>query len=106
MISKTILVFWTVTCFMIAAQVISTDTTGGGTMFVIILQGIIWGIVAVPTALIGALFKKNKEPKSYEKYVLIGAAVGAFILCTSALDWKRPTSKATSSYSATTHYRR
>jgi hypothetical protein len=51
------------------------------------------------------LFKKNKEPKSYEKYVLIGAAVGAFILCTSALDWKQPTSKA-SSYSSTTHYRR
>jgi hypothetical protein len=105
MISKTILVFWTVTCFMIAVQVISKDTTGGGTMFVIILQGIVWGIVAVPTALIGALFKKNKEPKSYEKYVLIGAAVGAFILCTSALDWKQPTSKA-SSYSSTTHYRR
>jgi hypothetical protein len=104
MISKTILVFWTVTCFLIAVQVISGDTTGG-TWFVIVAQGITWAIVAVPTALIGSLFKKNKEPTPYEKYVLIGAAACAVVLCASALDWKHTGKSYNSKASNTTYYR-
>jgi hypothetical protein len=104
MISKTILVFWTVTCFLIAVQVISGDTTGG-TWFVIIIQGITWAIVAVPTALIGSLFKKDKGPKPSEKYVLIGAAACAVVLCASALDWKHTEKGYNSKTSNTTYYR-
>jgi hypothetical protein len=88
MISKSVLVFWTVFCFMIAASVMSRDSSGSGTMFTIIIQGIIWGIVAIPTALIGALFKKSEQkPKVRDRIILIGVAALTFLLCISALDW-------------------
>src|SRR5205807_1366774 len=64
------------------------DSSGSGTMFTIIIQGIIWGIVAIPTALIGALFKKSEQkPKVRDRIILIGVAALTFLLCISALDW-------------------
>ena len=58
MISKAVIVFWSVLCLTIFFRLI--DENDGLSVFYILAQGLIWAIVVVPTALIGKLFKSKK----------------------------------------------
>jgi hypothetical protein len=84
MISKAVLVFWTVICFLIGVKIISTSGHSLGAFYGFVILGFTWAIIAAPTALIGSLFKKDKGPKPSEKYVLIGSAACAVVLCAFA----------------------
>jgi hypothetical protein len=92
MISKTILVFWTVTCFLIAVQVISGDTTGG-TWFVIVAQGITWAIVAVPTALIGSLFNQRHTKNMFSLAQRRALSSFALLLWTGSIQERATTQR-------------
>jgi hypothetical protein len=58
MISKSVIVFWSVTSLTIFANLIHKD--GEGTLFFILIVGLVWAIVVIPTALIGNLFRSQK----------------------------------------------
>ena len=58
MISKSVIVFWSVTCLTIFVHLMGKDE--GATAFYILAMGLMWAIVVVPTALIGRLFKSQK----------------------------------------------
>jgi hypothetical protein len=58
MISKSVIVFWSVACLAIFVHLVGKD--GGATAYYILGMGLIWAIVVVPTALIGKLFKSRK----------------------------------------------
>ena len=53
-----------------------------GTLYGIIIGGVLWAIIAVPTALIGSLFKKHETDPSKirrNRIVLICVGVGAVL---------------------------
>src|SRR3954471_365817 len=58
MISKSVIVFWSVTCLTIFVHLVGTNE--GASAFYILAMGLMWAIVVVPTALIGRLFKSKK----------------------------------------------
>ena len=58
MISKSVIVFWSVTCLTIFVHLVGKDE--GASAFYILAMGLMWAIVVVPTALIGRLFKSQK----------------------------------------------
>ena len=58
MISKSVIIFWSVACLTIFVHLVGKD--GGATAFYILAMGLMWAIVVVPTALIGRLFKSQK----------------------------------------------
>jgi hypothetical protein len=79
MISKSVIVFWSVVCLTLAVHLIGKDQAG--TAFYILGMGLMWSIVVVPTALIGKLFKSRKV-YSTKMRVLRGGALAAIGLMT------------------------
>ena len=69
MISKSIVVIWSIVCFSIFAKVVGDDPSA--TAFSIVILGIMWAIVVTPTAAIGGLFK-NKEKVQEQRNGLCG----------------------------------
>jgi hypothetical protein len=95
MISKSVIVFWSVACLTLTMHLVSKD--GQGTLIYILAMGLTWAIVVVPAALIGQLFKARKvySPKMRMIRGGILTAVGlfAFVL---AVGSQRPTAPAAS----------
>jgi hypothetical protein len=60
MISKSVIVFWSVVCLTIAMNLMAKDSQGTGTIIYILGNGFLWAIAVIPTALIGQLFKSQK----------------------------------------------
>jgi hypothetical protein len=79
MISKSVVVFWSVACLTIFVHLVGKD--GGATAFYILAMGLMWAIVVVPTALVGKLFKSRKV-YSTKMRVLRGSALTAIGLIT------------------------
>jgi hypothetical protein len=74
MIAKSIIVFWTVLCFMIFMK-------SGATAFGAIANGVIWALVVVPTAAIGRLFKdQNKQYTLHQQRVRTAILIIAGLL--------------------------
>jgi len=90
MISKSIIVFWSIVCLTLTMHLVSKD--GQGTLIYILGMGLTWAIVVVPTALIGQLFKSPKvyTPKMQMIRAGILTAVGLFALVL-AVGSQRPT---------------
>ena len=58
MISKSVIVFWSVACLTIFVHLVGKHAEG--TLVYILMMGFSWAIVVIPTALIGNLFKSQK----------------------------------------------
>ena len=58
MISKSVIVFWSVTCLTMFMHLTGKDPRA--TAYYILFMGVIWAIVVFPAALIGKLFKSRK----------------------------------------------
>jgi hypothetical protein len=68
MISKSIIVMWSLICGWVLFKALS-DAGPGYATEIIFYQILIWGAVVVPTALIGLLFKRNSRynaPMAYK----------------------------------------
>ena len=66
MISKLIIVLWTLIMvfnFLGGASNMNDDgmISGGEAILLIVVNGFIWALVVVPTALVGMLFRKRRE---------------------------------------------
>jgi hypothetical protein len=58
MISKSVIVFWSVACLTIFMSLVGKHAEG--TLIYILVMGFTWAIVVVPVALIGKLFQSQK----------------------------------------------
>ncbi|MBO0718951.1 MAG: hypothetical protein J2P55_16695 [Rhizobiales bacterium] len=72
MISKSIIVFWSVVCFMLFWHM--TQGHPSGAVVFMLGNGLIWAIVVVPTALIGTLFA-SRRPRLTPQRRRINAAI-------------------------------
>jgi len=83
MITKSITVFWTVVCF-------TAFLRGDLNTMALVVTCFLWGIVVVPTTLIGQLFKKDKVYTPGQNAIRAGVliAIGglAFLLIATAPD--------------------
>jgi hypothetical protein len=97
MISKSVIVFWSVTCLTIFVHLIGKDD--GATAFYILAMGLMWAIVVVPTALIGRLFKSQKVYSTNMQLLRGGvlAAVGliTFVIAHASQQNNPPKEKVT-----------
>jgi hypothetical protein len=59
MISKSVIVFWSVACLTIFVHLANKD--GAGTIYYIVFLALIWAIVVIPTAVVGKFFRVRKE---------------------------------------------
>lgn len=86
MISKSIIVFWSIVCLTLMLHLVNKD--GQGTLIYILGMGLTWAIVVVPTALIGQLFKSPKvyTPKMQmiRGSILVAVGVFGFILAVTS----------------------
>jgi len=86
MISKSIIVFWSVVCLTLTMHLVSKNNQG--TLIYILGNGLVWAIVVAPTALIGQLFKSRRiySPKMQTIRGGILTAIGliAFVLANSS----------------------
>jgi hypothetical protein len=87
MISKSIIVFWSVLCFMLFWHMMQGHPSGA-TIF-ILGNGFIWAVVVVPTALIGTLFASRKSRPTPQRQrinaaILVAVGLLAFGLAHSA----------------------
>lgn len=76
MISKSVIVFWSVFCLTIFVHLIGKD--GGGTAYYILFTGLFWAIIVIPTALIANVFKSQKVYSAKTQMIHSGvlAAIG------------------------------
>lgn len=104
MIAKFVIVFWSVLNLLLFWHLSSGDSHG--TALYLVLCTFIWGIVVVPTAAVGSLFKsRNEQPPTREQrnrqsLILGGAGVLAAFLAYSA--WYSPDSPAKTKSTSTT----
>jgi hypothetical protein len=67
MISKLIIVLWTLIMafnFFSGASGMAEDdgtVTGGEAIVLIVVNGFLWALIVVPTALVGMIFRKRRE---------------------------------------------
>ena len=95
MISKSVIVFWSVACLTIFVHLMGRD--GGGTAYYILFTGLIWAIVVIPTALIANVFKSRKV-YSPKMQMIRGGVLTAIGLLTFMVvhSSQRPTAPAAS----------
>ena len=78
MISKSVIVFWSVTCLTLFVHLAGNHSEG--TFLYIIAMGFVWAIVVGPTALIGRLFKSEKVYGAKMRLLRGGALVAVGLM--------------------------
>jgi hypothetical protein len=86
MISKSVIVFWSVTCLTIFVHLVGKHEAG--TLIYILMMGFTWAIVVIPAALIGKLFQSQNvySPKTRMIHRGVLAAIGllTFVIVNSS----------------------
>ena len=80
MISKSVIVFWSVVCLTITMNLMAKDPQGTGTIIYILVNGLLWAIVVIPTALIANVFKSQKVYSPKMRMIRGGALTAVGLL--------------------------